>query len=203
MKSTKPKASKKPQKTNSVATEDIQAASTRVQKLTGYAKQLCVVNHPPQPIDMTLIKEHDLDVTEAELPVLQQLVRDQQDTESVVSEGSDAEGFPKTVITPPELLEIPKELNPTPAVVEAALKEVQSVLTINNALNPTTTTTPKSTNGSPEAKRAKVTIVANKSASPAISSPVIRSKKPDRSMEVTPSPLANMKGKENFVDRSV
>ena len=196
MKSTKPKASKTPKKANPDATEGVQAASTRVQKLTGYAKQLCIVNHPPQPIDMTLIKEHELDVTEAELPVLQQLVRDQQELESVVSEGSDAEGFPKTVITAPELLEpVQKELNPTPAVVEAALKEVESVLTINNALNPTTTETPKSTNGSPEAKRAKVTITAGSSV---ISSPVIRSKKPDRSMEVTPSPLASLKGIKLF-----
>ena len=136
--------------------EKLDQAESRMTYLTKAAEHIAICNYPEQPIDMDLIQENDLEIQPAELPVLQQLVRDYKAAELNENSNSDAEDLPK-------LTKLDKEP-----------EEDQ-------------TETEKPT--SPASKRSKVVITTSVQ-----NSPVIHAKRPDRSMEVGPSPLVSLRG---------
>ena len=162
--------------------EGVQAASNRMQVLTEAAHHLFIVNHPEKPVDMELIKDHDLDVTEKELPVVQQLIRDEQAAESVASDGED---LPKTNLARDPLLEpIPAAMLDPPKIPELDPKTMSDPPKIPEL---------DTTTASPVAKRAKVMV----NISPP-NSPVIFAKKPKRASTSSNSPLGTLKGKINI-----
>ena len=149
----------------------IQEASTRMQVLAKAAHHLFIVNHPEQPVDMGMIQAQNLDVTEQELPVLKQLIRDEKEANGMST--SDTEDLPS-----PSLPTNPME------------EEKEIVLTLMpESKEPSKDLNSDQNVESPSAKRSKVLINTS-----APTSPIIQSKKPDRAMGMAASTLTALKG---------